>query len=461
MNNYVHRVFFLPLTYVGNFVTSKTRKYSKNLFLSFPNEELLCFSPDCKAPLSPTSGCLWDNGSWPTLPYPCQWCPGDSQEGWSPAVTLAIINIVGTPAQKNTGLGVRKFQFNICLEFSGFLFVFWGSTSAPLMFYKDTLWIFYSLWIAKQFLKLISLLWVKIWGEMVSFPTSVNGAEGRTFYVWAAWETCACSVSVMHLLCVLFRYDHTRPSAAAGGAVGSMPHSVPSPGFHSPHPPSDLTAPIVKTNLHEPGKREKRTLVLRDRSEWAESFCCLFLKSSLVLFFIFLSGLLLTRRLLNLIPLQPVWMQSHQICPKNGLHLAAEYLDGAFGLVPKAGLNPKFGLAKYKQWLFCQLVTTICIGCCPVLRSTKLFISKLRILIKSMYHCFTPRSVHSLSFYGEPVFAILGCTFGNKNGMLGFGEWSVPWNRIWAERKLKIIKIVFVGWSSSGEGISRSWNVWF
>nr|KAF6335481.1 makorin ring finger protein 2 [Pipistrellus kuhlii] len=65
---------------------------------------------------------------------------------------------------------------------------------------------------------------------------------------------------------VTCRYDHTRPSAAAGGAVGSVPHSVPSPGFHSPHPPSDLTAPIVKTNLHEPGKREKRTLVLRDRN---------------------------------------------------------------------------------------------------------------------------------------------------------------------------------------------------
>lgn len=69
------------------------------------------------------------------------------------------------------------------------------------------------------------------------------------------------------LLCVLFRYDHTRPSAAAGGAVGTVPHGVSSPGFHSPHPASDLTASIVKTNLHEPGKREKRTLVLRDRSE--------------------------------------------------------------------------------------------------------------------------------------------------------------------------------------------------
>lgn len=62
------------------------------------------------------------------------------------------------------------------------------------------------------------------------------------------------------------RYDHTRPSAAAGGAVGTVPHGVPSPSFHSPQPPSDLTVSIVKTNLHEPGKREKRTLVLRDRN---------------------------------------------------------------------------------------------------------------------------------------------------------------------------------------------------
>ncbi|XP_025233638.1 probable E3 ubiquitin-protein ligase makorin-2 isoform X2 [Theropithecus gelada] len=65
---------------------------------------------------------------------------------------------------------------------------------------------------------------------------------------------------------VTCRYDHTRPSAAAGGAVGIMAHSVPSPAFHNPHPPSEVTASIVKTNSHEPGKREKRTLVLRDRN---------------------------------------------------------------------------------------------------------------------------------------------------------------------------------------------------
>lgn len=51
--------------------------------------------------------------------------------------------------------------------------------------------------------------------------------------------------------------------------MGTVPHGVPSPAFHSPRPASELTSSIVKTNLHEPGKREKRTLVLRDRSEWA------------------------------------------------------------------------------------------------------------------------------------------------------------------------------------------------
>lgn len=114
---------------------------------------------------------------------------------------------------------------------------------------------------------MISLLSVKIWKKIVSFSASTNGAEGRTFHVWAVWEARDCSMSVTHVLCVLFRYDHTRPPAAAGGAMGTVPHSVPSPSFHSPHTPSDITASIVKTNLHEPGKREKRTLVLRDRSE--------------------------------------------------------------------------------------------------------------------------------------------------------------------------------------------------
>uniref|UniRef100_A0A9L0T1J6 E3 ubiquitin-protein ligase makorin-2 n=1 Tax=Equus caballus TaxID=9796 RepID=A0A9L0T1J6_HORSE len=84
------------------------------------------------------------------------------------------------------------------------------------------------------------------------------------------------SLTTMSTKQITCRYDHTRPSAAAGGAAGTMPHSVPSLAFHSPHPPSDLTASIVKTNLHEPGKREKRTLVLRDQnlSGMAEEKTC-------------------------------------------------------------------------------------------------------------------------------------------------------------------------------------------
>ncbi|XP_006902795.1 PREDICTED: probable E3 ubiquitin-protein ligase makorin-2 [Elephantulus edwardii] len=62
------------------------------------------------------------------------------------------------------------------------------------------------------------------------------------------------------------RYDHTRPSTAAGGAVGATSHSIPVPALHSPPHPSDLSASVIKTSLHEPEKREKRTLVLRDRN---------------------------------------------------------------------------------------------------------------------------------------------------------------------------------------------------
>lgn len=123
--------------------------------------------------------------------------------------------------------------------------------------------------IAKQFL-LISQLPIQIWEKIGSFSTSTSGAE-EGYSTSVMWEARVCGVSIMHPLYVLFRYDHTRPSAAAGGAVGAVPQAVPSPAFHSLHPTSDLTVSIVKTNLHEPGKREKRTLVLRDRSEWQNS----------------------------------------------------------------------------------------------------------------------------------------------------------------------------------------------
>ncbi|KAG6938065.1 makorin ring finger protein 2, partial [Chelydra serpentina] len=60
------------------------------------------------------------------------------------------------------------------------------------------------------------------------------------------------------------RYDHTRPSGS-GGAVGTVPPSLSSPSFNSPNPLPEHNMPVIKSKTHEPGKRKKRTLVLRDR----------------------------------------------------------------------------------------------------------------------------------------------------------------------------------------------------
>ncbi|XP_055460207.1 E3 ubiquitin-protein ligase makorin-2 isoform X3 [Psammomys obesus] len=62
------------------------------------------------------------------------------------------------------------------------------------------------------------------------------------------------------------RYDHTKPPAAAGGAVGPAPPSLPSLGLNSSQPSPDIATSVMRTHLHEPGKREKKTLVLRDRN---------------------------------------------------------------------------------------------------------------------------------------------------------------------------------------------------
>ncbi|KFO27462.1 Putative E3 ubiquitin-protein ligase makorin-2 [Fukomys damarensis] len=61
-------------------------------------------------------------------------------------------------------------------------------------------------------------------------------------------------------------YDHTRPLAAAGGAVGPPPPIGPSAAFSGLHPPSVLTVAAMKTPSQESGRRDKRTLVLRDRN---------------------------------------------------------------------------------------------------------------------------------------------------------------------------------------------------
>lgn len=100
-----------------------------------------CFVPSWTAKLLPAPPLAsWGMTGVGQLALPL---PVDAQRdspggGWSPAVTLSIVNSVETPAQKHTGLGVRRFQINICLEFSGSLCVVWGSMSVPLEFYKDT-----------------------------------------------------------------------------------------------------------------------------------------------------------------------------------------------------------------------------------------------------------------------------------------------------------------------------------
>ncbi|XP_054243242.1 E3 ubiquitin-protein ligase makorin-2 isoform X2 [Indicator indicator] len=63
---------------------------------------------------------------------------------------------------------------------------------------------------------------------------------------------------------VTCRYDHVR-LPAPGGAVPPAP-ALPSASLHSPRPPPEHPAPITRSKLQGPGKREKKTLVLRDRN---------------------------------------------------------------------------------------------------------------------------------------------------------------------------------------------------
>uniref|UniRef100_A0A8D0HR47 E3 ubiquitin-protein ligase makorin-2 n=1 Tax=Sphenodon punctatus TaxID=8508 RepID=A0A8D0HR47_SPHPU len=61
------------------------------------------------------------------------------------------------------------------------------------------------------------------------------------------------------------RYDHTKPSASGGAVCSGLP-SLPSPSFQSVNPLPDHNTPIIKSKVHESRKREKKTLVLRDRN---------------------------------------------------------------------------------------------------------------------------------------------------------------------------------------------------
>uniref|UniRef100_A0A8B9BX07 E3 ubiquitin-protein ligase makorin-2 n=1 Tax=Anser brachyrhynchus TaxID=132585 RepID=A0A8B9BX07_9AVES len=61
------------------------------------------------------------------------------------------------------------------------------------------------------------------------------------------------------------RYDHTR-LPASGGAAAPVPPPLTSAALHSARQPPEHNAPVIKSKLRETGKREKKTLVLRDRN---------------------------------------------------------------------------------------------------------------------------------------------------------------------------------------------------
>ncbi|KAK2534416.1 Mkrn2 [Columba guinea] len=60
------------------------------------------------------------------------------------------------------------------------------------------------------------------------------------------------------------RYDHIRHPPSGGAAPAPPPLSSAAP--HSHRPPPEHGAPVTRSKLHETGKREKKTLVLRDRN---------------------------------------------------------------------------------------------------------------------------------------------------------------------------------------------------
>ncbi|XP_060095845.1 E3 ubiquitin-protein ligase makorin-2 [Heteronotia binoei] len=60
------------------------------------------------------------------------------------------------------------------------------------------------------------------------------------------------------------RYDHVRPSASGGMVPTRTLYSV-APPLQSLDSQSERNTPITKSKVQEPGKREKKTIVLRDR----------------------------------------------------------------------------------------------------------------------------------------------------------------------------------------------------
>ncbi|KAJ1109791.1 hypothetical protein NDU88_007149 [Pleurodeles waltl] len=61
------------------------------------------------------------------------------------------------------------------------------------------------------------------------------------------------------------RYDHIRPMGACGVTPAAVPLALPPPVFQIPLPPPEPMTSFVASKMHEPGRREKKTLVLRNR----------------------------------------------------------------------------------------------------------------------------------------------------------------------------------------------------
>lgn len=63
------------------------------------------------------------------------------------------------------------------------------------------------------------------------------------------------------------RYDHVR-LPAPGAAAAPAPLPPPSAALHAHRPPPEHAAAVTRSKVQEAGRREKKSLVLRDRSEW-------------------------------------------------------------------------------------------------------------------------------------------------------------------------------------------------
>ncbi|KAF7249839.1 putative E3 ubiquitin-protein ligase makorin-2 [Varanus komodoensis] len=78
--------------------------------------------------------------------------------------------------------------------------------------------------------------------------------------------SCETSISVAFYE-NMSKYDHVRlpVPAASSGIMGTRTPYASAPLYHSPNSRLEQNTPVIKSKVYEPGKREKKTLVLRDR----------------------------------------------------------------------------------------------------------------------------------------------------------------------------------------------------